>query len=438
VKKFFVRPFLFLPLFVASLTLIGCKEQAKKIKFVTISDNPPFEFKQEDALSGFDIEFAQLIANELHKVGTFEVVDPKDVAKTLVDGNADVAIAALTPEVKSQSGLDSSIPYYADDFVVFLLRNNSTDVLQNLENKRIAYEHKYDSALRENLGGTPVSIDDIQGGILGLRSGEFDAFITTGQIAVSLVENSGNLDLVYAKLPGITNQYVVTYKNGSEIATQINDAIRKLRDEGQLDMLKAKWFKTTSNRSELQYKGNNLNNGNAPINGTADKGNSAVDGKADKGAILTTPTAHATSGGEDGAPPKNDQEVDDKTNPTAKNQKSDGSDNGTLKIEDNSLPLESSSDDKAASSTDNTASTNDKAASSNDKAASTNDKTDSGKNRQAQIVTANDNPAQEQSSLAPDPKVNPTVVGDAGKDASSVVANPSTDTNSNGNPDGTP
>ena len=72
---------------------------------------PPFSFKQDGRLTGFDVELGELLAQELEVHPSILVTDSTDLLPGVESGKYDVAInhIALTPEL--QDRFDFSEPY---------------------------------------------------------------------------------------------------------------------------------------------------------------------------------------------------------------------------------------------------------------------------------------------------------------------------------------
>ncbi|MCU1727226.1 transporter substrate-binding domain-containing protein [Pseudomonas sp. 7P_10.2_Bac1] len=72
---------------------------------------PPFSFKQDGRLTGFDVELGEMLAQELEVHSSLLVTDSADLLSGVESGKYDVAInhIALTPEL--QDRFDFSEPY---------------------------------------------------------------------------------------------------------------------------------------------------------------------------------------------------------------------------------------------------------------------------------------------------------------------------------------
>ncbi|TPG81520.1 transporter substrate-binding domain-containing protein [Pseudomonas arsenicoxydans] len=82
-----------------------------ELRIALEANTPPFNFKDEGKLSGFEVELGQLLANELDVRADFVVTDSGDLLTGVESGKYDVAInhIAMTPDLKDR--FDFSEPY---------------------------------------------------------------------------------------------------------------------------------------------------------------------------------------------------------------------------------------------------------------------------------------------------------------------------------------
>ncbi len=82
-----------------------------ELRIALEANTPPFNFKDEGKLTGFEVELGQLLANELDVRADFVVTDLGDLLTGVESGKYDVAInhIAMTPDLKAR--FDFSEPY---------------------------------------------------------------------------------------------------------------------------------------------------------------------------------------------------------------------------------------------------------------------------------------------------------------------------------------
>jgi len=90
-----------------------------ELRIALEANTPPFNFKDDGKLSGFEVELGQLLANELDVRAEFVVVEAAELLPGVESGKYDIAInhIAMTPELKDR--FDFSEPYtFAETQVV--------------------------------------------------------------------------------------------------------------------------------------------------------------------------------------------------------------------------------------------------------------------------------------------------------------------------------
>lgn len=82
-----------------------------ELRIAVEANTPPFNFKDDDKLTGFEVELGQLLASELDVRADFVVTDGSDLLTGVESGKYDIAInhIAATPDL--QDRFDFSEPY---------------------------------------------------------------------------------------------------------------------------------------------------------------------------------------------------------------------------------------------------------------------------------------------------------------------------------------
>ena len=85
-----------------------------KLTFITDSDYPPFHYFDEvGALTGFNVDLAKAICEELEVQCEVKAVDWGEIYQTLDNGEADAAIASMRISAESLEKADFTSRYYA-------------------------------------------------------------------------------------------------------------------------------------------------------------------------------------------------------------------------------------------------------------------------------------------------------------------------------------
>jgi cystine transport system substrate-binding protein len=82
-----------------------------ELRIALEANTPPFNFKDEGKLTGFEVELGQLLANELDVRADFVVTDSGDLLTGVESGKYDIAINHITVTSALSDRFDFSEPY---------------------------------------------------------------------------------------------------------------------------------------------------------------------------------------------------------------------------------------------------------------------------------------------------------------------------------------
>ncbi|WP_433741530.1 transporter substrate-binding domain-containing protein [Pseudomonas putida] len=86
-----------------------------ELRIALEANTPPFNFKKDDKLEGFEVELGQMLANELEVRADFVVTDSNDLLSGVESGKYDIAINHLTETPALKDRFDFSEPYVRAD-----------------------------------------------------------------------------------------------------------------------------------------------------------------------------------------------------------------------------------------------------------------------------------------------------------------------------------
>lgn len=112
-----------------------------RIRFVTDSDYPPFNYLDEDGtLTGFNVDLARLICDELAVECNIGNADWPELMPTLAKGDADAAIASIRVNVTALQSADFTESYYHTP-ARFIARKEGGEIVptpEGLKGKKVA------------------------------------------------------------------------------------------------------------------------------------------------------------------------------------------------------------------------------------------------------------------------------------------------------------
>ena len=189
----------------AQAELIDDINDRGELRIALEADMAPFSFKQDGRLTGFDVELAELLAQELEVHSSILVTDNADLLSGVESGKYDVAInhVALTQEL--QDRFDFSEPY------------------SHLPAQTIARQEQ------------PRSLNSLamfQGQTLGVAQG--NGFVERGPL-VTVAQKTPVTDEEVA--------LVIPFQKGNPaFQASLDKALQRIKSDGRLEALSQKWF----------------------------------------------------------------------------------------------------------------------------------------------------------------------------------------------------
>ncbi|MHC6227939.1 transporter substrate-binding domain-containing protein [Pseudomonas sp. X10] len=95
----------------AQAELIDEVNDRGELRIAVPADTPPFNFKENDKLTGFEIELGQALAKELDVRAEFIVTTADELLPGVESGKYDIALNQLSADEQLEERLDISKPY---------------------------------------------------------------------------------------------------------------------------------------------------------------------------------------------------------------------------------------------------------------------------------------------------------------------------------------
>lgn len=211
---------------------------------------PPFEDFDKSAPSGFtgfDIDVVQAIADSLKlKLAVKdESFDGLQSGLTLNSGACDLVASAMTITADREKNLDFSDGYYDSEQSLLVPAGSDIASIGDLSGKKVG--------VQQGTTGKQYAEDNATGAdIVSFPSdAEMYAAIKAGQVDALLQDLPVNLDhtkdgkFQVVEKYSTDEQYGFAIKQGNtELVTEVNDALKKLRDDGTYDDIYNKYFST--------------------------------------------------------------------------------------------------------------------------------------------------------------------------------------------------
>ena len=257
------KSFIIIVFALLAMIMAGCSDkEVHKIKLGTSPDYPPFEFKQEGKIIGFDIDLFELIARYLDKDVEIIEMDFHSLIPALQAGKIDVVAAGLTITKERLENIDFSDTYYNAAIVSITKKGKSIEMISDLANKKIGVQlgSIMETFAKEQKNHYPdikiVSLANNLNLLQELKLGRIDILLAEeGQIKEILSSNPGLTAKILAKTG---DGYAFGFAKNSKLIEEFNLAIKELQSLGEINLIKQKWLeedrtKTSSLIKALKY-----------------------------------------------------------------------------------------------------------------------------------------------------------------------------------------
>lgn len=243
----------------AIFALAGCggdqkaADNGKKVlKVGTNADFAPFEFQSEDGkeYQGFDMDLIRAVGKEMGVEVEINNVNFDGLIPALEAGNIDVCISGMTINDERKQKVLFSDPYYKSGLSIIVAKDNdSIKKFEDLKGKKVAVQIGTTSAAEvKKIEGVEVKeFNSSADTFMELRAKGVDAVVNDRPVNDYYILKSGETNV--KALPDLltSEDYGIAVSKQNE-ATQkaVNEALKKLKDNGEYDKIFEKWFGKTS------------------------------------------------------------------------------------------------------------------------------------------------------------------------------------------------
>lgn len=217
----------------------------------------PFESRDSSGnVEGFDVD----LMNAMAKAGNFKVEfkhQPWDsLFPALSNGDVDVVMSGVTITDDRKQSMDFTDPYFEITQVVLVPQGKkvaSSADLKNLTKIGVATGYTGDFSVSKLLGNDSPKIarfETVPLLIKELENGGLDAVVSDSAVIANYVKNNPTKGMDFLTLPDFTvENYGIAARKGDEATVKmLNDALKKVRENGEYDKIHAKYFAEESKK----------------------------------------------------------------------------------------------------------------------------------------------------------------------------------------------
>ena len=221
---------------------------AKTLKVGSSVDFAPFEFQDEGQAEyqGFDMDLIRAIGKEMGYDVEISNIGFDGLIPALQAKNVDVLITGMTINDERKQSVDFSDPYYQSGLTI-VVRENEENIksFDDLKGKRIAVQIGTTSAKETKVipGAEAKELNTPADCFMELKNGGVDAVVNDRPVNDYFIHSSQQTGVKTLPDRLTSEDYgIAVAKGNTELLTKINDALKKLKDNGEYDKIFAKWF----------------------------------------------------------------------------------------------------------------------------------------------------------------------------------------------------
>jgi len=206
----------------------------------------PFQFQQDGAIVGFDVDVVDAIAEDLGVEQ--EIIDtPFETIQSGEDLNAgkcDLAAAGMTINDVREENLDFSDPYFEATQALITPVGSGYDSLESLDGLRLGIQSGTTGAeyAQENAGGAElVTFEDLGLLLTAVQSGAVEAAINDNTVLYDFVADNEDVEVTAEFETGEAYGIGVRTDN-AELLEAVNATLARIQEDGTYDELYEEWF----------------------------------------------------------------------------------------------------------------------------------------------------------------------------------------------------
>lgn len=206
---------------------------------------PPFEFQQGGQLTGFDIDLMRAIGEEADLNIDFRNLPFDGIIPALQARTVEAAISGMTITAERAQAISFSRPYFRAGLAIAVREDNKTiKNFEDLKGKRIAVQIGTTGALEATKipGATVSQFDSAALALQELINGRVEAVVNDKPVTLYAIKQAG---LRRVKVVGelLTEEfYGIALPKNSPYLQLINDALGRVIESGQYDVIFRQWF----------------------------------------------------------------------------------------------------------------------------------------------------------------------------------------------------
>lgn len=234
----------FIFFFVACSKENTCGGNDKELRVGLSAEYPPFEYKKDAEIVGFDIDLLDAISKKVGFTYTLNHMSFDGLIPALKVCKIDMIISSMSATQERMKQVDFSIPYYEGETLYIKRKdNNEINDKDSIRGKRVGVflgtvQEQAAQKMKNDYKINVVMSESILGAILNLKSGKVDVVLADYATAQGYLREYGELIGFYREKDGSEGLSIAFDKGKhAELLAKIDNAIKELKESGEYDKL---------------------------------------------------------------------------------------------------------------------------------------------------------------------------------------------------------
>lgn len=227
---------------------------------------PPFEFGKAPNYEGFDIDLVTEIAKDLDLELNIQDTSFDTIFTDVAQGKFDMVASASTITPERQQTVNFSDPYYEAEQALVVPPGSDITSVEDLSGATVGAQ---DGTTGEAYANDETNASEVRpypngpAAIDAVKAGQVDATIIDQPVAQDALDK-GQTGFEIATLIPTGELYGFAFsKSSPELLAQVNEILQKMKEDGRLDDVYQKWFKTDAPKGVIDGTTTNPGEGSA-------------------------------------------------------------------------------------------------------------------------------------------------------------------------------
>ncbi|WP_294650637.1 ABC transporter substrate-binding protein [uncultured Rothia sp.] len=213
----------------------------------------PFEYEENGTIVGLDADIANAIASDLGVKAQLTSIsfEGLDSGTGLSTGQCDIALAGIGVTDERKSKMEFTTVYFDDNLVILVPKGSSITSAADLKGVAVGAQQATSGETYAKANGAQViQYEDTSLMFSALKTGQVKAVAANlSVVSEALANDPSSFKIAYQDSKNTEEIAAAVSSNNKALLAKANATIDKLKKNGELDKMKAKWVGGASSTS---------------------------------------------------------------------------------------------------------------------------------------------------------------------------------------------